>query len=78
MNIKQKQKYYDYFEMFIRNKKTATKKGVEGVTIWGITDNGTWLNALQQYKGHKQYPLLFTEKFECKPAVFGIIEAAEK
>lgn len=76
--IKQKQKYYDYFEMFIRNKKTATKKGVEGVTIWGITDNGTWLNALQQYKGHKQYPLLFTEKFECKPAVFGIIEAAEK
>ena len=76
--IKQKQKYHDYFEMFIKNKKTATRKGVEGVTIWGITDNGTWLNALQQYKGHKQYPLLFTEKFECKPAFHGILEAAKK
>lgn len=76
--FKMKEKYKAYFEMFIKNKKTATKKGVEGVTIWGITDNGTWLNALQQYKGYKQYPLLFTEKFECKPAFFGVIEAGEE
>ena len=75
---KMKQKYHDYFAMFIKNKKTATKKGIEGVTIWGIQDEGTWLNALGQYKGHKQYPLLFTKDLECKPAFFGVVEAAEK
>ena len=75
--MKLKAKYKEYFEMFIRNKKTANKKGIEGVTIWGVTDDGTWLNSQSQYKGHTQYPLLFTEDYECKPAFFGIVEAAE-
>lgn len=77
-SIRLKDKYKEYFEMFIRNRKTDTKKGIEGVTIWGITDDGTWLNALQMYKGKKQYPLLFTGDFKCKPAFFGIIEAAQE
>ena len=32
--MKLKAKYKEYFEMFIRNKKTANKKGIEGVTIY--------------------------------------------
>lgn len=73
-----KAKYKEYFELFIRNRKTPGKHGVSGVTVWGITDNGTWLNALEQYKNKKQYPLLFTADFKNKPAVDGIIEAANE
>jgi hypothetical protein len=30
------------------------------------------------HKGHTQYPLLFKGKdFECKPAFYGVIEAAK-
>ena len=73
-----KKVYKDYFEMFIKNRKTESKPGIEGVTVWGINDEGTWLNAMQEYKGHTQYPLLFKNKnFICKPAFYGVLEAAE-
>jgi len=67
--------YKDYFEMFIRNRKQKDKKGIEGVTLWGVRDEWTWLNS--QHKGKTQYPLLFRGKnYECKPAFYGVIEAA--
>ncbi|MCR5187424.1 MAG: endo-1,4-beta-xylanase [Treponema sp.] len=70
--------YKNYFEMFIKNRKTETSKGIEGVSIWGLEDEGTWLNNLSQYNGNTQYPLLFTgEDFKCKPAFYGVLEAAE-
>lgn len=74
-----KKVYKDYFELFIKCRKTADKKGIEGVTVWGINDETTWLNAMQEYKGHTQYPLLFKNKnYICKPAFYGVIEAAEE
>lgn len=73
-----RQKYNEYFTMFINNRKTANNKGIEGVTFWGLVDEKTWLNALQQYKGKTQYPLLFNGDFICKPAFYGVLEAAEK
>lgn len=69
--------YKQYFEMFIKNRKTADKNGIEGVTIWGLNDEGTWLNSQQEHKGYKQYPLLF-RNFDCKPAFYGVLEAAEE
>lgn len=72
-----KAKYKEYFKMFLENRKTEGKNGIMGVTIWGLTDNGTWLNDLDQYKGNTQYPLLFDEHFNVKPAFYGVIEAAE-
>lgn len=80
-----KAKYKEYFEMFLRNRKTEDKHGICGVTIWGIKDKGTWLNAQKEYKGHTQYPLLFEDsksedysEYMCKPAFFGVLEAAQE
>ncbi len=69
--------YKQYYELFIRNRKTSEKNGIMGVTIWGVTDGGTWLNALQEYSGHRQYPLLFNDDYTCKPAFYGVLEAAD-
>ena len=69
--------YKDYFKMFIANRKQPGKKGIEGITLWGVRDEWTWLNSM--HKGHTQYPLLFRGKdFECKPAFYGVLEAAEE
>lgn len=80
-----KAKYKEYYEMFLRNRKTDSKNGICGVTIWGIKDERTWLNAQKEYKGYKQYPLLFREsgneennEYLCKPAFFGVLEAAQE
>lgn len=72
-----KQKYKEYFTMFINNRKTSTKNGIESVTLWGVTDETSWLNFLAQYKGNPQHPLLFYGDYLCKPAFYGVIEAAE-
>lgn len=71
-----KAKYKEYFTMFLNNRKTTSSKGISGVTIWGINDGSTWLNALTQYNGYTQYPLLFNDDYTCKPAFYGVIEAA--
>lgn len=75
--MKLKDVYKTYFEMFIRNRKAPAKKGIEGVTLWGVRDEWTWLNGMENNKGYTQYPLLFRGKtYECKPAFFGVLEAA--
>ncbi len=69
--------YKTWFTMFIKNRKQPGKNGIEGVTLWGIRDEWTWLNGM--HKGHTQYPLLFKDKeFHCKPAYYGVIEAANE
>ena len=75
--MKLKDCYKTYFEMFIRNRKTPTQKGIEGITLWGVRDEWTWLNGMENNKGYTQYPLLFKGKdYECKPAFYGVLEAA--
>lgn len=73
-----KAKYKQFFKMFIENRATEDKKGITGVTIWGVTDDRTWLNGQKEYQGKTQYPLLFNEDFTCKPAFYGVLEAAEQ
>ena len=54
--------YYSYMQMFIKNRKTSTRKGINCVTIWGLSDEQTWLNTQGQRKwigNCDQYPLLF-------------------
>ena len=69
--------YKTYFKMFIENRKQSGKNGIEGVTLWGVRDEWTWLNSM--HKGHTQYPLLFKgNNFQCKPAYYGVIEAAQE
>ncbi len=75
--MKLKECYKNFFKMFIENRKQPGKNGIEGITLWGVRDEWTWLNSM--HKGNIQYPLLFKgEDFICKPAYFGVIEAAEE
>ena len=74
--MKLKQCYKNYFKMFIKNRKQPGKNGIEGITLWGVRDEWTWLNGM--HKGNIQYPLLFRgNDFTCKPAYYGVIEATE-
>lgn len=75
--MKLKDCYKTYFKMFIANRKQPGKNGIEGITLWGVRDEWTWLNSM--HKGHTQYPLLFNDKnYYCKPAYYGVIEATEE
>jgi len=79
--IKMKARYYEMFKMFLANRKTEDKHGISNVTIWGVTDEGTWLDNQPEYKGKiKQHPVLFDGKsdFYCKPCFYAVLEAAEE
>ncbi len=77
-SIALREKYREYFDMFLRNRKTGNQNGISGVTIWGLRDETTWLNSQKQYKGKPQFPLLFQgEDYRCKPAFFGVLDAAQ-
>lgn len=69
--------YKEYFEVFLRNRKTAEKNGIMGVTFWGLLDEQSWI--YKPNNGSKIYhkPLLFEAGFETKPALFGVIDAVE-
>lgn len=41
---------------------------ITNITIWGLTDEGSWLN-----KDGKRYPLLFNQVLETKPAFWGVL-----
>lgn len=78
--LKMKSRYKEYYKLFLKYRKTAdTANGVTGVTIWGLNDESTWLNGMDMYKGHTQYPLLFTTtQYKTKPAYYGVLEAVEE
>lgn len=77
--IKQKNRYNEFFTMFIKNRATEGKHGITNVTLWGLTDASTWLDNQKEYKGNKQHPLLFEERaMYAKPSYYGVMEAAEK
>jgi len=49
-----------------------------GITVWGTTDAGTWLDGLysSQYEGEKiSWPLLFNAQYGDKPALRGFADA---
>ncbi|MCQ2572785.1 MAG: endo-1,4-beta-xylanase [Treponema sp.] len=76
--FKMKERYNEMFTMFIENRKTEKKHGISCVTLWGITDEATWLDGQKEYQGNKQHPLLFEGRdLYCKPAFYGVLEAAE-
>ena len=78
--------YKAYFKVYIKNRKTASKHGVESITIWGLNDENTWLNMEYQKKwlgNCTQYPLLFVKpdakkwSYQTKPAFYAVIDAAK-
>ncbi len=62
----------DMFGLFLKYKDV-----VDRVTVWGLTDNTTWLNNFP-IRGRKDYPMLFDRNNQRKPVVDEMIKLAEK
>ena len=64
-------RYSDLFDVFLHHSKSMGR-----VTIWGVTDAGTWLNNFPT-RGRTNYPLLYDRAGQPKPAFFAVIKQAE-
>ena len=72
-----KERYIEYFKMFLKNRKTAGKHGISGITLWGTKDEVSWIRNNSDEMNKVQRPLLFEKDYECKPAFFGVLETAQ-
>ena len=62
----------DMFGLFLKYSDV-----IDRVTVWGLTDNTTWLNNFP-IRGRKDYPVLFDRNNQRKPVVDEMIKMAEK
>ena len=62
----------DMFGLFLKYEKV-----IDRVTVWGLTDNTTWLNNFP-IRGRKDYPVLFDRNNQRKPVVNEMIKMAKK
>ncbi|MCA1950674.1 MAG: endo-1,4-beta-xylanase [Treponema sp.] len=66
----QAQRYKDLFNLF---KEAANKKQLDTVVVWGLTDDGSWLNNFP-VPGRTNAPLLFDKQLKAKPAFWAIVD----
>ncbi len=71
------ERYKEYFELFLKNRKLPGKKGICGITLWGTRDEVSWIRNNKDNMNKTQRPLLFEKDYECKPAFFSVLEAAQ-
>ena len=62
----------DFFKLFLKHKDKVTR-----VTMWGVSDGGSWKNNFP-VRGRTDYPLLFDRNYQPKPVVGEIIKIAKK
>lgn len=62
----------DMFALFLKYNDV-----IDRVTVWGLTDNTTWLNNFP-IRGRKDYPMLFDRNNQRKSVVDEMIKLAEK
>ncbi|GHV04192.1 hypothetical protein FACS189416_2020 [Bacteroidia bacterium] len=60
----------DFFKLFLKYPGKVSR-----VTMWGVTDGGSWKNGFP-VRGRTDYPLLFDRKYQAKPVVAEIIRLA--
>lgn len=68
MEVKQDSAYKMVFSVFRKYKKY-----INGVTFWNLYDGDSWLNNYP-IKGRKDYPLLFDNALQRKPAYWGVVK----
>lgn len=71
---KQAERYKEFFETILKAKRTG-KANVTNVTVWGLTDDVSWLTG---FKGETSYPLLFDENYKQKPCFDSILAAVKQ
>jgi len=62
----------DVFNIFLKYDDV-----VDRVTVWGLSDAGTWLNGFP-IRGRKDYPVFFDRDYKRKPVVDQMIKMASK
>jgi endo-1,4-beta-xylanase len=60
-------RYAELFQVYVNHHAS-----MERVTLWGVTDGGTWLNNFPT-RGRTNYPLLFDRQGKPKPAFDAVI-----
>jgi endo-1,4-beta-xylanase len=68
VQLKLTDRYAAMFKIFRKYKGV-----MERVTLWGITDKGSWLNNWP-IKGRTNYPLFFDRNYKAKPVVDELIQ----
>lgn len=68
MTTGQTAQYKMLFDVFRKHKGTLT-----GVTFWNVSDKSTWLDNFP-VMGRKDYPLLFDQTYQPKPAYFQVTD----
>lgn len=63
--------YKDLFRIYLKHSDKISR-----VTLWGVSDAGSWLNYLPLER--KNYPLLFNYDNKPKAAFFAIVDVAKK
>jgi len=66
MKIRQKERYSDIVQIY----NTIPRDQQFGITIWGISDADSWI---RYCFNRLDWPLLFDEEFEPKPAFWGFV-----
>ena len=61
----------DFFNLFLKYQGKVSR-----VTMWGVTDGGSWKNDFP-VRGRTDYPLLFDRNHQAKPVVAEIIKLAK-
>lgn len=75
-------RYYDIYQILEKVNAEYENKKVQGVTIWGLYDTISWLKTSNNVGGSAdgktpQYPLLFDDNLQAKPAYWALIEGTD-
>lgn len=60
-----------YLEKIIQEYKKVPKQLQHGITVWGVSDKHTWIRT---FFNREDYPLLFDDNYQKKPAYFKLKE----
>ncbi len=64
----------DRYQEIVAAQATLAENVSAGVTVWGVSDADSWIRL---EKGRLDWPLLFDEAFQPKPAFFGFKDGLE-
>jgi len=64
-------RYAELFQVYVDHHAS-----MERVTLWGVADNGSWLNNFPT-RGRTNYPLLFDRQGKPKPAFFSVVQVGK-
>jgi endo-1,4-beta-xylanase len=70
MQQKLAKRYAELFKVYVDHHASMGR-----VTLWGVTDGGSWLNDFPT-RGRTNYPLLFDRQGKPKPAFTAVLEVA--